>query len=70
MGGSARAAFFGRLASLSRLVLFDRRGTGLSDRVSGIANLETRMDDVQAVMDAASPASSAQSERLRVDGGA
>ena len=50
----ARAAFFGRLASFSRLILFDKRGTGLSDRVSGIANLETRMDDVRAVMDAAS----------------
>src|SRR6478752_1594439 len=49
----ARAAFFGRLASFSRLILFDKRGTGLSDRVSGIANLETRMDDVRAVMDAA-----------------
>jgi pimeloyl-ACP methyl ester carboxylesterase len=50
----ARASFFGRLASFSRLILFDKRGTGLSDRVSGIANLETRMDDVRAVMDAAS----------------
>jgi pimeloyl-ACP methyl ester carboxylesterase len=48
-----RAAFFKRLASFSRLILFDKRGTGLSDRVSGIANLETRMDDVRAVMDAA-----------------
>jgi pimeloyl-ACP methyl ester carboxylesterase/class 3 adenylate cyclase len=42
-----------RLASLSRLLLFDKRGTGLSDRVTGIADLETRMDDVRAVMDAA-----------------
>jgi class 3 adenylate cyclase/dienelactone hydrolase len=49
----ARAAFFGRLASFSQLILFDKRGTGLSDRVTGIANLETRMDDVRAVMDAA-----------------
>jgi pimeloyl-ACP methyl ester carboxylesterase/class 3 adenylate cyclase len=48
-----RAAYFQRLASFSRLLLFDKRGTGLSDRVSGIANLETRMDDVRAVMDAA-----------------
>jgi pimeloyl-ACP methyl ester carboxylesterase len=48
-----RAAFFRRLASFSRLILFDKRGTGLSDRVSGIANLETRMDDVRAVMEAA-----------------
>jgi class 3 adenylate cyclase len=47
-----RASFFQRLASFSRLILFDKRGTGLSDRVSGIANLETRMDDVRAVLDA------------------
>ena len=50
---SLRAAFFRRLASFSRLILFDKRGTGLSDRASGVADLETRMDDVQAVMDAA-----------------
>ena len=35
-----------------RLILFDKRGTGLSDRATGIAQLETRMDDVRAVMDA------------------
>jgi class 3 adenylate cyclase len=46
------AAFRRRLASFSRLIIFDKRGTGLSDRTSGIANLETRMDDVRAVMDA------------------
>ena len=45
-------AFFERLASFSRLILMDKRGTGLSDRVEGIPNLETRMDDVRAVMDA------------------
>jgi pimeloyl-ACP methyl ester carboxylesterase len=42
-----------RLAGFSRLILFDKRGTGLSDRVAGIANLEERVDDVRAVMDAA-----------------
>jgi pimeloyl-ACP methyl ester carboxylesterase/class 3 adenylate cyclase len=47
-----RAAFFERLASFSRLIVFDKRGTGLSDRVSGIPDIETRMDDVRAVMDA------------------
>jgi pimeloyl-ACP methyl ester carboxylesterase len=41
-----------RLASFSRLILFDKRGTGLSDRSSGIPDLETRMDDIRAVMDA------------------
>ena len=46
------ASFYNRLASIGRVVLFDKRGTGLSDRVSGIAALEERMDDVRAVMDA------------------
>ncbi len=48
-----RAKFFNRLASFSRLILFDKRGTGLSDRSSQIFSLEQRMDDVRAVMDAA-----------------
>ncbi len=47
------ANFFRRLAGFSRLLLFDKRGTGLSDRAAGVANLEERMDDVRAVMDAA-----------------
>jgi pimeloyl-ACP methyl ester carboxylesterase/class 3 adenylate cyclase len=42
-----------RLASFSRLILFDKRGTGLSDRTTGMPDLETRMDDIRAVMDAA-----------------
>ncbi|MBI1807806.1 MAG: alpha/beta fold hydrolase [Ignavibacteria bacterium] len=48
------ARFLGRLASFSRLILFDKRGTGLSDRVqeSELPTLEQRMDDVRAVMDA------------------
>ncbi|MBV9859243.1 MAG: adenylate/guanylate cyclase domain-containing protein [Alphaproteobacteria bacterium] len=46
------AHFFMRLSSFSRLILFDKRGTGVSDRVAGIASLEERMDDVRAVMDA------------------
>jgi class 3 adenylate cyclase len=46
---------FQRLASFSRLILFDKRGTGMSDPVatSGLPTLEQRMDDVRAVMDAA-----------------
>jgi pimeloyl-ACP methyl ester carboxylesterase len=48
-----RARFYQALASFSRLIMFDKRGTGLSDRVTGIADLETRMDDIRAVMDAA-----------------
>jgi pimeloyl-ACP methyl ester carboxylesterase len=47
------ARFLRRLASFSRLILFDKRGTGLSDRVTDAATLEERMDDVRAVMDAA-----------------
>jgi pimeloyl-ACP methyl ester carboxylesterase len=49
----ARAAFFRRLASFSRLVMFDKRGTGMSDRTSQIFTLEQRMEDVNAVLDAA-----------------
>jgi pimeloyl-ACP methyl ester carboxylesterase/class 3 adenylate cyclase len=41
------------LASFSRLILFDKRGTGMSDPVGGAPTLETRMDDLRAVMDAA-----------------
>lgn len=41
-----------RLASFSRLILLDRRGTGLSDRVAELPSLEQQMDDVRAVMDA------------------
>src|SRR5262249_9095735 len=48
----AQAAFYRRLASFSRLIVFDKRGTGMSDRVSGAPTIETRMDDVRAVMDA------------------
>ncbi len=44
--------FLERLSSFSRLIRFDKRGTGLSDRVGGIPTLEQRMDDVRAVMDA------------------
>ncbi len=41
------------IASFARLVFFDKRGTGMSDRVSGAPTLEARMDDLRAVMDAA-----------------
>ena len=46
------ARFLHRLASFSRLILFDKRGTGLSDRVAELPTLEQRMDDVRAVLDA------------------
>jgi pimeloyl-ACP methyl ester carboxylesterase len=47
------ARFLEKLASFSRLIMFDKRGTGLSDPVAAPAPLEDRMDDVRAVMDAA-----------------
>lgn len=49
------AAFLERLASFSRLILFDKRGTGLSDPVplTDLPTLEERMEDVRAVLDAA-----------------
>lgn len=46
------ARFYWRLASFSRLILFDKRGTGLSDRSTELPTLEERMDDVRAVMQA------------------
>jgi pimeloyl-ACP methyl ester carboxylesterase len=54
-------AFLRRLASFSRLILFDKRGTGLSDRVNvdRLPTLDDRMDDVRAVMDAAGSESAA-----------
>ena len=47
------AHFLDRLGSMGRLIRFDKRGTGMSDRPSGLPDLETRMHDVLAVMDAA-----------------
>jgi class 3 adenylate cyclase len=44
---------FRRLSQFSRVIVFDKRGTGLSDRVGGWPTLEERMDDIRAVMDAA-----------------
>lgn len=47
------AAFNERLGSLARVIMFDKRGTGMSDRVGGLQTLEERVDDLRAVMDAA-----------------
>ena len=47
------ARFFERISSFSRLILFDKRGTGLSDPVAEAPTLEQRIDDVRAVMEAA-----------------
>lgn len=49
----AMAGFLERMASLGRLLVFDKRGSGLSDRDLGAGTLEARMDDLVAVMDAA-----------------
>jgi pimeloyl-ACP methyl ester carboxylesterase len=48
----ALSRFLTRLAAFSRLILFDKRGTRLSDRVADMPSLEVRMDDLRAVMDA------------------
>jgi hypothetical protein len=48
-----QARFLGLLAALGRLLLLDKRGSGMSDRAVGSPTLETRMDDIRAVMDAA-----------------
>lgn len=47
------ARFHHALGAFSRLIRFDKRGTGLSDRSVGIPNLDQRMDDIRAVLDAA-----------------
>ncbi len=46
------SSFLNSLAEIGRVILFDKRGTGLSDRVSDLSTLEERMDDIRAVMDA------------------
>ena len=53
--GPQLSSFLSRLASFTRLITFDKRGTGLSDRVAvnELPTLEQRMDDLRAVMDAA-----------------
>ena len=50
------ARFFQRLGGLGRVILYDRRGTGMSDRTDGTATLEEQVDDVRTVMDAAGTA--------------
>ncbi|MEO6565419.1 MAG: alpha/beta fold hydrolase [Casimicrobiaceae bacterium] len=45
-----------RLGTFSRLIRFDKRGTGLSDRAAGVPSLEQRMDDIRAVLDHAGSA--------------
>jgi class 3 adenylate cyclase len=47
------AKFFRRFGSFSRMITFDKRGTGLSERTLGFGSAEDRMDDIRAVMDAA-----------------
>jgi class 3 adenylate cyclase len=46
------ASFYERLASFSRLILLDKRGTGISDRPRALPTLEAQMDDVRAALDA------------------
>jgi class 3 adenylate cyclase/alpha-beta hydrolase superfamily lysophospholipase len=61
------AGYFERLASFSRLIMFDRRGSGLSDPVPSAPTLEEQIDDVVAVMDAAASEQAAMFALL--DGG-
>jgi class 3 adenylate cyclase/pimeloyl-ACP methyl ester carboxylesterase len=49
----SEARFYSQLASTCRLILFNMRGVGMSDRIQGVPTLESRMDDIRAVMDAA-----------------
>src|SRR5258708_37492137 len=49
------ARFFHDLGAFSRLIRFDKRGTGLSDRGVGVPHLDQRIDDIRAVLDAAGP---------------
>ena len=51
-GDPRHAHFLDRLGTVGRLIRFDKRGTGMSDRPPGVPDLETRMHDVLAVMDA------------------
>lgn len=50
------AKFMNDLGSFARLIKFDKRGTGLSDRLGGLSNMAERIDDIRAVMDAAGSA--------------
>ncbi len=54
-----RRAFIGELVSFARVILYDKRGTGLSDPVDGVPTVENRVDDLRAVMDAAESRSAA-----------
>ena len=53
MGRSPWRTFIGELVSFARVILYDKRGTGLSDPVDGVPTVENRVDDLRAVMDAA-----------------
>lgn len=46
------ARFLRRLSSFSRLIAFDKRGTGMSDPVTSVPAQQERLDDIRAVMDA------------------
>jgi pimeloyl-ACP methyl ester carboxylesterase len=52
-GDPGWVTFLGEFATFARVILYDKRGTGLSDPVDGVPTLESRADDLRAVMDAA-----------------
>jgi hypothetical protein len=47
----AHVGLLNRFAAVARLLVFDKRGTGMSDRLGGAETLETRMDDIRMVVD-------------------
>ena len=54
-----------RLGEFTRLILFDKRGMGMSDRVPGATTLEERMDDIRAIMDAVGERARGRDGRVR-----
>ncbi len=67
-GSGWQGTIFEQLGARARVIAFDKRGTGSSDRVYGAPSLEERMDDVRAILDAVGSRSAALVGH--VDGGA
>ena len=61
------AEFLTRLTQFSRLILFDKRGTGLSDRVNPLCSLDERMDDILSVMNASKSKKAIFLDTLKVE---
>ncbi len=61
------ARWLRRLGNFSRVMMFDKRGTGLSDQVSELPGMDQRMDEVRAVMDGVGISEQRYSEYLKGD---